>query len=92
MDRVARNLADYGWEIEATDDELIAREDATRLCCVESPAKVSLKFLPGQGGTDVLIEASVSGFGPISSRNARNRLESVARVVLRAGSPAPPSA
>ena len=67
----------------------MAREDATRLCCVESPAKLVLRFHGEQSDTGVDVEATVPGIGLVSSRNARSHLAFAARLILEAASPAP---
>ena len=88
-ERVRQDLTRQGWEVEMLGNELVAREDATRLCCIESPARVSLWFQEGPGETVVEVEASVPGFGPVSRRNVRSRLACAARAVLRSASATP---
>jgi len=91
---VRKVLVRQGWEVERDGDKLLATEDATRLCCVESPAAVTLIFKSDRSGATVEVAAAVPGFGPVSARNVRSRLESIARVVLtaaRATHESPPS-
>ena len=91
IERVREAFLHRGWEVEARGSELVAREDATRLCCVETPAIVSLQFHEDQGATGVNLEARVPGYGPVANRNVRSRLAFAARTVLRVASPAGPS-
>lgn len=80
LSRVGEVLDGRGWEVESQRGGLVAHEDATRLCCVESPATVTVSVSP----TELEIEASVPGRGVVSSRNARSRMDSVARGVAEA--------
>jgi hypothetical protein len=74
--RIHETLASRGWHVEGAGDTLFAWEDPARLCCIESPAKVTVKLSAGE----LKIQALVPGWGPVSSRNARSRLEAVARL------------
>jgi hypothetical protein len=78
--RIGEVLASRGWKVEGRGDGLIAHEDPTRLCCVESPAIVAVSTSP----TTLEIEVTVPGRGLVSSRTARARRDSVARAVAQA--------
>lgn len=78
--RIGEVLDSRGWDVESRGDGLIAYEDATRLCCVESPAVVAVDVSP----TVLEIMVTVPGRGPVSSRNARTRRDTVARAVAEA--------
>jgi hypothetical protein len=80
LTRIGELLDSRGWDVERQGDGLVGYEDATRLCCVESPAMVTVSVSP----TAIDIQATVPGRGPVSSRNARARLDLVARAVAEA--------
>ena len=87
LDRLGR----LGWEVRESQDGFEVAEDATRLCCVESPASGHLRFRVSEtGGTTLEVEASVPGFGPIASRNVRSRMALLIRACEKA--PGEPSA
>ena len=70
------------WEhLEEGESYILSREDPVRLCCKESPAQARLELEPVEGGTIAEILVSVPGFGPIASRNLRDRLGLIERAV-----------
>lgn len=66
-----------GWELVAADRKaghVTAREDATKLCCVESPVAVEIQVGDSEGtGTTISLSWKVPGFGPVASRALRTR-------------------
>ena len=89
-----------GWSIVVDESELLAAvEDATRLVCCASPARVEMRFT-GDSDVRILIRdrlkagdsddqtrltltTEVPGYGPIASRNVRNRDRAVALGIAR---------
>lgn len=75
-------LAERGWEVDARDDGLTAREDPCRLPCHSWPAEVQVKVERSEDlGTVLNVEVEVPGWGPISARHAREQLAVVARAI-----------
>lgn len=76
-------FAELGWEVIAEDGRVLtAREDATRLCCHQSPAETTLRAGEIEGDSAaVVIETRVPGFGPISASHARDRQAAIVRLV-----------
>lgn len=70
-------ISSLGWEFVLADRQagrVAAREDATKLCCVESPVSVEIQVGDSEGtGTPITLSWKVPGFGPIASRALRTR-------------------
>ena len=67
-----------GWDLESTDSALVGYEDSARLCCHDSPVRVSIAVVQSDAEASVLnIEATVPGFGPIASRSLKSRLRAI---------------
>jgi hypothetical protein len=78
-------LRDLRWELSlGPEDRLVAREDLALLCCVEGPIQVDVRVLPrARDRSEVLIEASIVGRGPIQSKRLRDRVGGLERQILR---------
>ena len=74
-----------GWSIVVDESELLAAvEDATRLVCCASPARVEMRFAgDGDDQTRLTLTTEGPGYGPIASRNVRNRDRAVALGIAR---------
>lgn len=62
-----RALPRLGWEEnEAGSDGVLASEDATRLCCRDSPSRVEIELSPRDADrTEVSFHLTAPGVGPI---------------------------
>lgn len=78
-----------GWDAESTDSALVGHEDSARLCCHDSPVRVTITVARSGPEASVLnIEAAVPGFGPIASRSLSSRLRAIeAKILGLAGEP-----
>jgi hypothetical protein len=81
--RFQTTLGTLGWEVARDDDGLVvAREDATALCCNQAPASARLQIERRDAGvTAVEITTKVPGIGPVSSRHVRSRMALVERAI-----------
>ena len=85
-----RALPPLGWEeYEHREDRLLAAEDATRLCCRDSPSRLEIELLPsGVGRTEVHFKLTAPGIGPIpgparlirQARALRSRIGALASI------------
>lgn len=70
-------IRSLGWELVSADRQagrVTAREDATKLCCVESPVAVEIQVGDSDAaGTQISLSWKVPGFGPVASRALRTR-------------------
>ena len=86
-DRVDDLLSDVagelGWKLERmAPEQLVVREDATRLHCHCSPIEATLSLAASEAGsTEVRIEGRVPGWGPLAGKHAREQTELLARRV-----------
>jgi hypothetical protein len=76
-------LAELGWRYEVTGDVVAAREDPVRLCCGISPVEATMAFGSSDGGTTVVIEVSVPGFGPGPKRQLGDRAAGLEQRITR---------
>jgi hypothetical protein len=75
-------LAERGWDVDARDDGLTAREDPCRLPCHSWPSEVQVEVARSEDlGTLLNVEVEVPGWGPISARHAREQLAALARAI-----------
>ena len=80
--RVGSALELGGWDVTYSERGLEADEDATRLCCVQSPARVQICSPEAEEAAAVLeITVKVPGFGPVASRDLRARLGFLLRAI-----------
>ena len=72
---------------------MIAREELALLCCTEGPIQVDLRVRPqAQDRSEIVIEASNVGRGPIQSKRLRERVGGLERQIRRKTSIAEDSA
>lgn len=78
-------LRDLGWEVSvASDGSLLGDEDQTRLRCTEGPIRVEVQVLAREhDGTEVVLEASMVGRGPIQSKRLREKIPALERAIRR---------
>lgn len=68
-----------GWELERRGPELVGYEDPARLCCRDSPVSAVLTVAPaGDEASELRVEMSVAGRGPLAARSLRTRLRALA--------------
>ena len=81
-----RAFSELGWSSDGCNGErrLHGYEDATKLCCHQSPASVEIDLQKHGGGTKVRMSGSVAGLGPVSTGHLRSRLEALWRHILGA--------
>lgn len=71
-------FAQLNWDIVEDRPGLIAaREDSSNLPCHDSPATVTIEISDSDRGSMLKLETRVAGFGPLASRHARGRHETV---------------
>jgi hypothetical protein len=71
---VRATVAELAWESELEGDQTIAWEDPVRLCCSMAPVKARIGITDhGDDATQVEIEVSVPGFGPVPKRQLADR-------------------
>jgi hypothetical protein len=80
-----RALRHLGWEVTvATDGRLLGYEDPTRLRCIEGPIRLEVQVLAREDdGTEVVLEASMAGRGPIQSKRLREKIPALEREIRR---------
>jgi hypothetical protein len=80
-----RALRDLGWEVSvASDGRLVAREDLALLRCMEGPIDLELRLLPrADDRTEIVLEATMVGRGPIQSKRLRERIPALERQIQR---------
>jgi hypothetical protein len=78
-------LRDLGWEISvASDGRLVGRENLMSLRCIEGPIHLEVQVLPRpDDGTEIVLEASMAGRGPIQSKHLRERIPALEREIRR---------
>lgn len=80
-------LGELGWDlIDDAGDPIRAHEDLARLHCHCPPAAVEIALRPGAAGTNLDLEVRVPGWGIVSSRQLRDRVELLTRRVAAAAS------
>jgi hypothetical protein len=85
LEACRRALAELGWSSEEAEEMRISgREDTTRLCCRQSPARVEIELRGHDSGTAIRMAGSVPGFGPVSSDHLSSRMEALWRHLLAA--------
>jgi hypothetical protein len=86
LEACRRALVELGWSGDEAGERLrlSGREDATRLCCHQSPASVEIELRAHDGGTAVHMAGQVPGFGPVSKAHLSSRMEALWRHLLRA--------
>lgn len=81
-----RGLAELNWQVlEDHGEYLVAREDPARLHCSCPQAQIEIRLVEDVGGASLELTTTVPGFGPISSRHARDTSMSVIRRVRTLG-------
>jgi hypothetical protein len=71
---VRASVAELAWESELEGDQTVAWEDPVRLCCAMSPVKARIGITDhGDDATQIEIEVSVPGFGPVPKRQLADR-------------------
>lgn len=86
-----RAIERLGWDLLETgpDSGLRAEEPAAGLCCVVWPVTVEVGIEPeSEERTVVTIRATIPGWGPIQSRQLRDRLGALEAAIGAAGKPA----
>jgi hypothetical protein len=80
------------WEIEYQGrDRLVAREWPWRINCQTRPARIEIRVVSAaDGATELRLEASAPGFGPIATRHLINHLRGLEEKIRR--DPAPRTA
>ncbi|MGZ8666898.1 MAG: hypothetical protein ACXWZM_07295 [Solirubrobacterales bacterium] len=83
-----------GWGLVAADRQagrFAAREDTTKLCCVESPVVVKIQVGGSdRAGTPITLSWKIPGFGPVASRSLRTREAALVGRIRTAIDSAPP--
>lgn len=76
-------LREFPWVLlEKSEGHLAIREDATRLCCTISPVSVEIRVREnGPSHVEVQLDGSVPGWGMIASRQLRDRLAMLERMI-----------
>ena len=78
-------LGEVGWTIKAVQpDCIVASEGRIRLTSVTWPAKVILRVAGGQRGTEISLDGSVGGWGPIQSNHLKGQLPRLAEMIQTA--------
>jgi hypothetical protein len=74
-----------GWSVVVDEEDVLAvQEDPTRLECCASPARVEMRFAAsGDDETRLKLITEVPGYGPIASRQVRDRSRAVALGIAR---------
>ena len=69
-------MSDEVWELESGGgDRLFAREWPWRISCQIRPASIEVRAAPTDtGATELRLDASVPGFGPVPARHLANHL------------------
>jgi hypothetical protein len=69
-------MSDEVWELESGGgDRLFAREWPWRISCQTRPASIEVRAAPTDtGATELRLDASVRGFGPVPARHLANHL------------------
>lgn len=82
-----------GWSVHLDDAELLtAKEDAMRLQCCASPARLEMRFASSDGDqTRLKMLVEVPGYGPIASRDVHRKSRAVALCIARRVTNARPS-
>ena len=82
-----QGLAELDWQVlEDHGGHLVAREDPARLHCSCPQAQIEIRLVEDVGGAAALeLTTTVPGFGPISSRHARDTSMSVIRRIRTLG-------
>jgi len=71
---VRATLAELAWDSELEGDQTVAWEDPVRLCCSMSPVKARIGVTDhDDDATQIEIEVSVPGFGPVPKRQLADR-------------------
>lgn len=82
-----RALDDLGWDvIDEAGDPVCAHEDFSRLHCHCPPATAEITLGSGEAGTNLDLEVRVPAWGIVSSHQARDRLELLARRIAATAS------
>ena len=78
-------LRDFGWEVSVgSDGRLLGHEDETWLRCTEGAIRLEVQVLAREdGGTEVVLEASMVGRGPIQSKRLREKIPALEREIRR---------
>lgn len=71
---------ELGWQLERrAPGRFVLQEDATKLHCHGSPIEVSIELSADDGETEVRIEGTVPGRGPISRKHVEERTDALTR-------------
>jgi hypothetical protein len=77
-----RAIAELTWTLEESggQGDLSGRERPEILCCHNAPVRVEAEVLPaGHDRTSVEVRGSVPGWGPVSSKHLRSRMDAFER-------------
>ena len=77
-------IAEIDWELVEADADLAGRQDPARLCCTSAPVAVEIGLTEtGAERTTVALHGTVTGFGPVASRDLRAAMALLARAIAR---------
>ena len=78
-------MSDEVWELESGGgDRIFAREWPWRISCQIRPASIEVRAAPTDtGATELRLDASVPGFGPVPARHLANHLRGLEMRIRR---------
>jgi hypothetical protein len=83
--RCRKALQGLGWEVSlAANGRLVGYEDQVRLRCMEGPIQLEVQVLERpRDRSEIVLEASMTGRGPIQSKRLRERIPGLERAIRR---------